>query len=184
VAGDISHLEALLQQHRDEGGKFPQTTLEDALNFPEMDNSTWNYIIPSSPEKGLTITRKGERKLIERFGGVVWLTEMDHIGVPFYQAYVDGTNTKGRCADLLLGNGEVLGLGERHVFSKEVQTALRQHQVSEEPYTWYKEIRDTKPALTTGWGMGVERFLAWVFQHDDIRDLTIIPRMKGSSFAP
>lgn len=25
----------------------------------------------------------------------------------------------------------------------------------------------------------MERFLAWVLQHDDIRDMTIIPRMKG-----
>ena len=91
---------------------------------------------------------------------------------------------RGRCADLLLGNGEVLGLGERHMLSKDVMAALRKHEVPTEPYAWYMQIRDTKLSLTTGWGMGVERFLAWVLQHDDIRDLAIIPRMKGYSFAP
>jgi len=109
---------------------------------------------------------------------------MDHLSVPFYQAYTDETCTKARCADLLLGNGEVLGLGERHTLSKDVLAALRHHQVSAEPYAWYMEIRDTKPVLTTGWGMGIERFLAWVLRHNDIRDLAIIPRMKGYSFAP
>ncbi len=33
-------------------------------------------------------------------------------------------------------------------------------------------------------GISVERFMAWVFQHDDIRDLAIIPRMKGDKFTP
>lgn len=109
---------------------------------------------------------------------------MDHLSVPFYQAYTNETCAKSRCADLLLGNGEVLGLGERHMLAKDVLTALRQHEVPTEPYAWYMEIRDRKPALTTGFGMGIERFLAWVFQHNDIPDLAIIPRMKGYSFAP
>lgn len=32
--------------------------------------------------------------------------------------------------------------------------------------------------------MGVERFLAWIFQHDDIRDLAIVPKMTGIDLAP
>lgn len=125
-----------------------------------------------------------ELKLIEHFGGAVWLTEMDHLSVPFYQAFVDEDRTKARCADILFGNGEILGLGERHVLAKDVLAALQQHEVPVDGYAWYTEIRKQKPILTTGWGMGIERFLAWVFQHDDIRDMTIVPRMKGFTFAP
>ena len=62
--------------------------------------------MPSDPGKGRSITRTGELKLIQYFGGAVWLTQMDHLSVPFYQAYTDETCTKGRCADLLLGYGE------------------------------------------------------------------------------
>lgn len=33
--------------------------------------------------------------------------------------------------------------------------------------------------------MSVERFLAWIFQHDDdIRDLAIVPKMTGIDLAP
>ena len=68
-----------------------------------------------------------------------------------------------RCADLLLGNGEVLGLCERHVSSEEVRVALMQHEVPEEPYKWYLDIRDQKEMrMTDGHGeiSGVG-FAAW-----------------------
>jgi beta-aspartyl-peptidase (threonine type) len=72
---------------------------------------------------------------------------MDHLSVPFYQAYTNNTCTKARCADLLLGNGEVLGLGQRHILANDILAALEQHEVPAKPYDWYMEIRDTKPAL-------------------------------------
>jgi hypothetical protein len=70
------------------------------------------------------------------------------------------------------------------MLANDVLAALEQHEVPAKPYDCYMAIRDTKPVLTRGWRMGVERFLAWVLQHDDIRDLTIIARMKGDMFAP
>lgn len=97
---------------------------------------------------------------------------------------MDKTCAKARCADLLLGNGEVLSLDERHTTAREVQAALEKHEVDPEGYAWYTEIREHISVLTTGWGMGIERFLAWAFRHDDIQDLTIVLKMKGFRFAP
>ncbi|KAM0563573.1 hypothetical protein ACHAPJ_001297 [Fusarium lateritium] len=184
VAGTCQHLISILELHRDHGGKFPSVSVDDALNLPNMTEDCWKYVIPSDPSKGRALTRAGELTLIEHFGGAVWLKEMDHLSVPFYQAFSNDSKTKARCADLLIGNGEVLGLGERHVEPESVLSALKMHDVPAEGYAWYIEMREQKPILTTGWGMGIERFLAWVFQHNDIRDMTIVPRMKGYSFAP
>lgn len=83
-------------------------------------------------------------------------------------------------ADLVLGKGEVLGLGERHVSSEEVKIGLKQHEVLEEPYKWHVNMRDQKEIKMRGSRMGIERFLAWVLKHDDIRDLAVMPRMKGT----
>lgn len=184
VAGGITHLQTFLDCCRSDHGQLPRITLDQALELPGMDDSTWKYAVSSQPDKGRCITRAGELQLIEHFGGAVWLTEMDHVGVPFYQAFTDRTHTKAQCADLLLGNGEVLGLGERHISSADVSEALKQHAVPAEPYKWYIQMKQTREIQTSGWGMGVERFMAWVFQHDDIRDLAIIPRIKGHEFAP
>ena len=149
-----------------------------------MDASTWRYIVPEDPPKGRTITLVGELKLIRHFGGAVWLTEMDHLSVPFYQAYTDTTRTKGRCADFLLGNGKMLGLGERHTSAGNVKSALDMHETNANPYQWYMDIRDAKPLFTTGWGMWTERFLAWLLGHDDIMDLVVMSRMKGMDLSP
>lgn len=184
VTGTCDHLQGLLDLYHSNDNRFPRVSIDHALELAIMDASTWRYIVPEDPSKGRTITRAGELKLIQHFGGAVWLTEMDHLSVPFYQAYTDTTRTKGRCADFLLGNGEVLGLGERHVSTEDVMSALDMHETVAEPYQWYMDMRDEKPLLTTGWGMGVERFLAWVLGHDDIRDLVVMPRMKGLVFSP
>ncbi|KAI9776605.1 MAG: hypothetical protein M1835_005470 [Candelina submexicana] len=184
LAGGITHLQAFVDRCRRDDGQLPRITLDQALALPGMDESTWKFAVPSQPDKGRCITRAGELQLIKHFGGAVWLTEMDHISVPFYQAFTDNTRAKARCADLLLGNEEVLGLGERHLSLLDVSEALKQHAVPAGPYKWYVEMRQTSEIQTAGWGMGVERFLAWVFQHDDIRDLAIIPRIKGLRFAP
>jgi aspartyl/asparaginyl-tRNA synthetase len=122
------------RHYQHHGESFPQITLTDALHLPEMDSRTWKHVVPSDHSKGRIITRLGELRFIKHFGGGVWLTEMDHLSVPFYQAYTDNTCTKARCADLLLGNGEVLGLGQRHILANDILAALEQHEVPAKPY--------------------------------------------------
>ena len=179
VTGTCGHLQSVLDFYRSNGNRFPQVTVDQALELPATDASTWVHIVPDYPPNGRSITRAEELELIQHFGGAVWLTEMDHLSVPFYQAYTDTTRTKRCCGDFLLGNGEVLGLGERHVSAADVKSALDFHQTATKQYQWYMDIRSAKPLLETGWGVDIERFLAWVLKHDGIRDMVVMPRMKG-----
>lgn len=77
---------------------------------------------------------------------------------------------------------------EPHVDVSPVKDALKMHESSEDHYRWHMDIRDEakggKPLLTTGWGMGMERFLCWLLGHDNVRDVAIIPRLKGMRFQP
>lgn len=182
-AGTLTHVTDILKKLNQKHG-LPRVPLDQAIPMmPSVDCVEW--VQDGQPQFGRKLTRKGERVLIEKYGGAVWLTEMDHLGVPFYQAYVDGTGQcKAKAADLLLGLGETVGLGERHSTPEMVQEALRHHTVPEKSYKWYINMRQVKPLLTSGWGMGTERYLCWLLQHDDIRDIPIIPRMKGMKFMP
>lgn len=183
TAGTLSHVTAMLSK-LDGKTALPRIPLDQAIPMmPSADCVEW--VQDGQPQFGRKLTRKGERVLIEKYGGAVWLTEMDHLGVPFYQAYVEGTGQcKAKAADLLLGLGETVGLGERHSTTQMVQEALRHHAVPEQSYKWYITMRQVKPLLTSGWGMGTERYLCWLLQHDDIRDIHIIPRMKGMKYMP
>ncbi|XP_063075757.1 uncharacterized protein si:ch211-256m1.8 isoform X2 [Engraulis encrasicolus] len=183
TAGTLSHVQHLLKQLGG-GGRLPRVTLEEAIPMmPSPDCLDW--VQEGQPQFGRKLTRKGEQVLMDKYGGAVWLTEMDHLGVPFYQAYVEGSSrSKAKSADLLLGLGETIGLGERHPTTELVQEALRHHAVPEESYRWYMGMRQVMPLLTSGWGMGTERFLCWLLQHDDVRDMHIIPRLKAKRYMP
>jgi asparaginyl-tRNA synthetase len=124
-----------------------------------------------------TITKEGERRLMEHFQGFVWLTHFDHLSVPFYQKSSDSSMHTALCADLLMGVGETVGSGERHSNGLETLKALQYHNVSQENYDWYIKMKDQVPVQTSGFGMGIERFLLWLISHDDIRDIPLLPRL-------
>ncbi|XP_061703383.1 uncharacterized protein si:ch211-256m1.8 isoform X2 [Syngnathoides biaculeatus] len=183
IAGTLTHVTMILNK-LDGKKPLPRVSLDQAIPMMPSDDC-FEWVQDGQPQFGRKLTRKGERVLIEKYGGFVWLTEMDHLGVPFYQAYVEGSGqSKAKAADLLLGLGETLGLGERHPTSSLVQEALRHHAVPHQPYKWYTDMREVKPLLTSGWGMGTERYLCWLLQHNDVRDIQIIPRLKGKKYMP
>ena len=64
--------------------------MEEALKL--VDRSGYELVEENRPEIGKKLTRSGEKALIAKHGGAVWLTEMDHLSTPFYQAYVEGSN--------------------------------------------------------------------------------------------
>lgn len=184
IAGSIMHLKSLISPYERHGKAFPRIALDQALALPEMESDMWAYVVEGSGSYGRSITRKGEHMLIQKFGGAVWLVEMYHVSVPFCQAYIDDTRRKARCGDLLLGLGEVIGCGNRHVSEEEARGALAQHEINPENYKWYLDMRKVKALNTTGRGIGTERFVAWVLQHDDIRDIQLLPRLKGIECYP
>ncbi|XP_053346187.1 uncharacterized protein si:ch211-256m1.8 [Clarias gariepinus] len=181
TAGTLAHAQDLMKKMKK---PLPRVTLEQAIPImPSSDCIEW--VQEGQPHFGRKLTRKGEMVLIEKYGGAVWLTEMDHLSVPFYQAYVENSNeTKAKAADLILGLGETVGLGERHSTPEMVQEALRHHAVPEESYKWYINMRKVIPLSTSGWGMGTERYMCWLLQHNDVRDMQIIPRMKAKKYLP
>ena len=130
-----------------------------------------------------TISSAGERALLDLVGSAVWLTNWDPLAVPFYQAV--GDDGKAICADLLLaGVGEVVGAGQRHATSETVLQALHEHRVSPDSYSWYIQMKDRKPMITSGFGLGIERFLMWLTGSCDIRDFEIFVRRYGTNIEP
>ncbi|MFK7824920.1 MAG: asparagine synthetase A [Oligoflexales bacterium] len=159
-------------------GKVPVVAFEDVFN-DFKDSEYIEYINSDTP----IITRKGELKLIEIFKGPVWLSHPRHNSVPFYQGWSEDRKS-ALSADLLLGLGEVVGCGERHTSYQDTYESLKSHGVNHEEYDWYLRLKREFPLKTAGFGLGIERFLAWVLKHNDIRDLALFNRLKGIKSAP
>lgn len=174
IAGSTEHVTALLNK-----SLFPRISYDDALKLLATEDGC---LLSSEEKSFVVITSKGERTLIHKYGGIVWLTDMDKSIVPFYQACEDGTHAK--CADLLFGIGETVGCGERHMTSQQVLDALNEHQVDPISYDWYLKMKERYPLKTSGFGMGTERFMLWLLKQDDIRDFQLLPRFNGDVFIP
>jgi asparaginyl-tRNA synthetase len=175
LAGGLDHLEALIAST----GPLPRLTLDEAVALLGDDRA----LVVTSSAGFCALTREGEQALIERFGGFVWVTEQDHLAVPFYQAFA-GSHRKAKAADLLFGLGEVVGAGERHCTPKQLQQALALHGVDPEPYIWYIRLRERYPLQTAGFGLGTERYICWLLNHDDVRDCQLLPRFNGERTIP
>ncbi|GHJ45903.1 hypothetical protein Cs7R123_32450 [Catellatospora sp. TT07R-123] len=174
MAGGVAHVESLLAQP----AGFRRLTFDEAVvHLPEPESV-------QTDEVGgwRSLTRAGEKRLMDRLGQFVWVTRWDHLSVPFYQAF-DGDG-RARNADLLFGPGEVVGAGERHTTGDQVRDALKLHDVASDGYEWYVAMKDLRPMRTAGFGLGVERFFMWLLQHDDIRDLQLLPRENGRTILP
>jgi asparaginyl-tRNA synthetase len=178
IAGSCDHLEALLER----AGTFPQIRSDDAVR--ELKKMGESYLTAYS---GFELpNRLGEAKLNEVFGQglAIWVTHFPHLAVPFYQAF-DPTNTQVALnADLVLGDCETIGAGQRHGTTAEVRAALHLHQVEKDSYEWYIRMKEVKPLQTCGLGLGVERFLMWALRQSDIRNCALVFRENGRTRIP
>ncbi len=179
--GDISHLERMAAADRG----FERLTFREAADVLAAEPGA---LVTKGQMRGLS--RAGELALLRRVGEFLWVTHFDHLSVPFYQAFADGDEALALNADLLLGPGEVVGSGQRHSTGEQVRKALALHDVPEEEYGWYARMKEVFPMETSGFGLGVERYLMWVLRHEDIRDIPLVsriaepPRWPGSVDRP
>ncbi|TDV48693.1 amino acid--tRNA ligase-related protein [Actinophytocola oryzae] len=175
LAGGNDHLKVPL-----DGDAFRRLTFDEAARL--LDDR--EEFVGGVGTATRSLTRAGERRLMELVGQFVWVTHMDHLSVPFYQAFEPGDRDRARNGDLLFGIGETVGCGERHETAAEVREALDLHEVTESAYAWYVRMRELTPLRTSGFGMGVERFVLWLTGHDDIRDLPLLLRFNGQRIDP
>ncbi|ONI91328.1 asparaginase [Saccharothrix sp. ALI-22-I] len=175
LAGGTGHLREPLRD-----GAFRRITFDEAVDL--LDDHP--RFVRHQADDCRSLTRAGERRLMELLGQFTWVTHMDHLSVPFYQAFASGDRAKAANGDLLMGIGETVGCGERHDRAELVREALALHEVRESDYEWYVKMREAAPLRTSGFGMGVERFLLWLLNHDDIRDLALLLRFNGEQINP
>jgi asparaginyl-tRNA synthetase len=175
IAGSTAHVERVA-----DGDVFHRITFRQAVERLDGDP---RYVKEDLPGVR-SLTRAGEHRLMDELGDFLWVTGNDHLSVPFYQAFEDADRTTARNGDLLFGIGETVGCGQRHTTADQVRSALDLHQVDEAEYRWYLRMREIEPLLTSGFGMGVERFMLWLLDHDDIRDIPLLLRFNGQRIDP
>mgnify|MGYP002389493430 CR=1 FL=1 len=97
----------------------------------------------------------------------------------FYMDEVPGRPEVCRSVDLLApeGYGEIVGGGQRATSVELLERRIGELSLPREAYEWYLDLRRYGAVPHSGFGIGLERMLAWVCGLDHVRETIAFPRM-------
>ncbi len=83
-----------------------------------------------------------------------------------------------KSVDLLApeGYGEIIGGSERMSDPEKLLEAIHKHNLPPENYSWYIDLRQFGSVPHSGFGLGLERTVAWICGIDHIRQTSPFPR--------
>jgi len=82
------------------------------------------------------------------------------------------------CVDMLApeGYGEIIGGGQRIYDYDFLIKRLEEHKLSKESFQWYLDLRKYGSVPHAGFGMGIERAVAWICNLAHLREAIAFPR--------
>jgi asparaginyl-tRNA synthetase len=83
------------------------------------------------------------------------------------------------CVDVLApeGYGEIIGGGQREDDLATLQRKIAEHGLPESAFSWYLDLRRYGSVPHAGFGMGIERMVAWLCGLHHVRETIPFPRM-------
>jgi len=83
------------------------------------------------------------------------------------------------CVDILApeGYGEIVGGGQRIHDPALIERRLKEHDLPQDQFQWYLDLRRYGSVPHSGFGMGIERFVSWICKLEHLREAIPFPRM-------
>ena len=75
------------------------------------------------------------------------------------------------------GYGEIIGGGERLADLDLLLARIKEHNLPQEAFEWYLDLRRYGTVPHGGFGMGIERVVAWICKLEHVRETIPYPRM-------
>ena len=120
-----------------------------------------------------------ETVLSEQFDRPVIIHRYPIDNKAFYMKTDPQDATVALCMDVLApeGYGEIIGGGQREDDLAVLQGKLEAHDLSEEAFSWYLDLRRYGSVPHAGFGMGIERMVTWLCGLHHVRESIPFPRM-------
>jgi asparaginyl-tRNA synthetase len=150
---------------------FPRITYTDALKLlkeKEKLDIPW----------GKDLRTIEEDKITKYFDRPVIVTNYPKEIMAFYKPSDPKAPKTALCFDMLApeGYGEIIGGSQRDTDIEAMKKALTEGGEHPEHYDWYFDSRRFGSIPHAGFGLGVERLVAWVCKLDNIKDAIPFPR--------
>jgi asparaginyl-tRNA synthetase len=151
--------------------EFPTITYSDALKIlqeKEKMNVAW----------GKDLRTLEENKLMNHYQTPIVVTHYPVEIMAFYKPRDRDNPDTVLCFDMIApgGYGEIIGGSERSLDVEDMKKRLKAMGEKVENYEWYFDLRRYGSVPHAGYGLGVERLVAWICGVDNIKDCIPFPR--------
>ncbi|MEX2601967.1 MAG: asparagine--tRNA ligase [Balneolaceae bacterium] len=148
---------------------------EDLRNIPEWRESARNF------EWGSDFGGSDETLLTMQYNAPVFVHRYPAAVKAFYMKRDPENDRLALAMDLLApeGYGEIIGGSQREESLEELQKRIREHNLSEDLFRWYLDLRRYGTVPHSGFGLGLERTVSWICGLSHVRETIPFPRMLG-----
>jgi asparaginyl-tRNA synthetase len=150
---------------------FPRITYDDAVKILK-DNG-------SEIEWGGDFGGGDETVISARFDRPVMVHRYPTSVKAFYMAPDPARPEVALCVDVLApeGYGEIIGGGQRIADYDLLLKRIAEHDLPRSAFEWYLDLRRYGSVPHSGFGMGIERCVAWICGLEHVRETIPFPRM-------
>ena len=163
---DLSKLENIVPP-------FPRITYHEAVDI--LLNEGCNF------ERGNDFGSPDETIIASKFEKPVMIHRWPKEIKPFYMKK-DSTNPElALGVDMIApeGFGEIIGGGQREDDINILEKSISHHDLPIEPFKWFLDLRKYGSVPHSGFGLGLERVVAWICNVKYIRETIPFPRTLG-----
>jgi len=151
---------------------FPRITYDEAIQLLHdkgFDDIKW----------GDDFGAPHETAIAESFDKPVFITHYPTSLKPFYMQPDPNREEVVLCADLIApeGYGEIIGGSERIHDYDLLKKRIEEHNLDLDAYKWYLELRQYGSVPHSGFGLGLERTVAWISGVEHVRETIPFPRL-------
>jgi asparaginyl-tRNA synthetase len=154
-------------------GPLPTITYDRAVELIRKSDSSFEW--------GTDLGYNQEKTLTKEFTTPFFVTHYPKGVKAFYHMPDPKRPEVTLSVDLLApeGYGEITGGGQRIHDYEQLMQRIDEEHLSPEDYSWYLDLRKYGTVPHSGFGMGIERTVAWVCKLKHIRDAAAFPRLMN-----
>lgn len=163
----ITRLESFISQD------FAQVDYTDAIDILIKSGRKFEYPV----EWGIDMSSEHERYLAEEhFKSPVVVKNYPKDIKAFYMRMNEDGKTVAAMDVLAPGIGEIIGGSQREERLDVLDARLKEMDLNQEDYSWYRDLRRYGTVPHSGFGLGFDRLVTYVTGMQNIRDVIPFPR--------